>query len=101
MTSIRRRSRDHVRTFLLAGTLVLAAGCATPPESRGQPRPDEAVPAPECAQLQDEIARTEQARRAAAEQSGNAWKASFPSWCWLRRRAERQPFTRPTGSSPL
>jgi len=78
MTSIRRRSRDHVRSFLLAATLVLAAGCATPPESRGQPGQNEAVPAPECAQLHDEIARTEQARRAAAEQSGNAWKAVVP-----------------------
>jgi len=73
MTSIRRRSRDHVRTFLLAGTLVLAAGCATPPESRGQPRPDEAVPAPECAQLQDEIARTEQARRARYSRKCEGW----------------------------
>jgi len=78
MTSIRRRSRDHVRSFLLAATLVLAAGCATPPESHGQPGQNEAVPAPECAQLHDEIARTEQARRAAAEQSGNAWKAVVP-----------------------
>jgi hypothetical protein len=78
MTSIRRRSRDHVRTFLLAGTLVLAAGCATPPEMRGQSGQDEAAPAPECAQLQGEIAQTEKARSAAAERSGNAWKAVVP-----------------------
>ena len=71
-------SRHDIGTFALAATLLLTAGCATPPEPRGQPAQGESVPALQCAQLHDEIARTEQARSAAAEQSGNAWKAVVP-----------------------
>lgn len=78
MTSNRCRSRHDLGAFVLAGTLIFAAGCATPPESRDHAARDKAVPAQKCAELLAEIARTEQARSAAAEQSGNAWKAIVP-----------------------
>jgi len=78
MTSTPHRSRYDLGPLVLAGTLLVAAGCATPPEPRDHPAQDEAVPAVECARLRDEIARTERSRSAAAEQSADAWKAVVP-----------------------
>ena len=79
MTPTRLPSRCNVGTFLLAGALALATGCATPPDSRGHPvSQDDAALAVDCARLGAEIARAEQARSVAAEQSGNAWKAVVP-----------------------
>jgi hypothetical protein len=64
---------------LLVGTLAFAAGCATPPDPRAHPvSHGEAVRAVDCARLDAEIARAEQARGVAAERSGNAWKAVVP-----------------------
>ena len=78
MNSTRLRSCRNVGTLLFAGTLVLAAGCATAPEPGRQPAPDQPAAAASCAELLAEIARTEQARSVAAEQSSNAWKAVVP-----------------------
>ena len=79
MRSTRLDPRRHVRAFLVAGALVLAAGCASSPDSREQPLAQvDVVPAVECARLGDEIAQAEQARSVAAERSGNAWKAVVP-----------------------
>ena len=78
MTSTRHRSHHEVRAFALAATLLLAAGCATAPEPPGAAARNDAVPVGDCARLHDDIASAEQARKAAAEQSGNAWKAIVP-----------------------
>ena len=58
-------------------TLMIAA-CANAP--RHSPQADEvAMPsAPTCAQLDEQLARTEEARRAADEKGQNAWKAVVP-----------------------
>ena len=76
MISTRLRSRRNVGSLLLVGALAFAAGCATPLDPGAQAvSQSEAVPAVDCARLSAEIARTEQARGVAADQSGNAWKA--------------------------
>lgn len=67
------------RTALLLSSLLavaaLASGCATSPT---RPSPATTTTAPDCRQLRAEIARTEEARRAALEKEQGAWKAVIP-----------------------
>jgi hypothetical protein len=55
------------RSTLFAACLLAASAWAA-----------ETPPAIDCGQIESEIARTEQARRAAVEQSETAWKAVVP-----------------------
>ena len=62
-------------TLCLAASIALAvAGCASAPSAPTTV----AAAAPECRQLDAEIARTVDARRAAADREQNAWKAVVP-----------------------
>jgi len=66
------------RQSSLAATLLalVMAACASAP----QPSPQAAAAAtpPTCAQLDEQLARAEEARRAADEKGQNAWKAVVP-----------------------
>ncbi|WP_280155504.1 hypothetical protein [Piscinibacter sp. XHJ-5] len=65
-----------VRPWALALIVAtLAAGCASGPGPAGRPP----APAPaDCSAVATEIARVEEARRAAAEKHEGAWKAVIP-----------------------